>query len=76
MGFELLTILAAEGSGQGSEPGVAGGVLIIVGSVIVLAALLAAVYALLIRRTRRERTAQGTHRAGPGRSSGPHAGGS
>jgi hypothetical protein len=76
MRFEVLTILAAEGSGQGSDPSIAGGVLIIVGSVIALAVVLAAVYVLLIRRTRRERTAQGTHRAGPGRSSGPHAGGS
>jgi protein-S-isoprenylcysteine O-methyltransferase Ste14 len=41
----------------------------IVGSVIALGIVLAVVYTFVVRRTRRERTVQGTHRAGPGRSS-------
>jgi protein-S-isoprenylcysteine O-methyltransferase Ste14 len=45
------------------------GIAVIVGSLVGLVVVLAVVYTFLIRRTRRERTAQGTHRAGPGRSS-------
>ena len=45
------------------------GIAVIVGAVVLLAIVLAVIYSFLIRQTRRERTVQGTHRAGPGRES-------
>ena len=45
------------------------GILVIVGAVVLLAIVLAVIYSFVIRRTRRERTVQGIHRAGPGRES-------
>ncbi len=62
-----LLILAADRQGQ--DPGGFWGVGVIIGTVVLVAIILALVYLFLLRRTRRERTAQGTHRAGPGRTS-------
>jgi predicted RND superfamily exporter protein len=45
------------------------GIVVIIGVVVAVALVLAVIYAVLIRQTRRERTDQGAHRAGPGRTS-------
>jgi predicted RND superfamily exporter protein len=45
------------------------GIVVIIGVVVAVALVLAVIYAALIRQTRRERTDQGAHRAGPGRTS-------
>ncbi len=64
----VAALLVLAGDRQGQDPGGGWGILVIVGTVILAALVLAGIYFLLIRRTRRERTSQGAHRAGPGRS--------
>lgn len=64
----LAAALILAQTGSETDAGNSGGAIIAIVSLAAALAVIVLVCVLLVRRTRAERTRQGTHRAGPGRS--------